>query len=47
MDEWTSIHTGLLWERMKLLSSHMAAERTPRRQEQEFKVALKRGILLV
>jgi hypothetical protein len=37
MDERTSVYIGSLWERMKLLGSHVAAERTNRTQEQEFR----------
>jgi hypothetical protein len=40
---WTSVPTGSPWDRMKPLESHTTTERTNRRQEQEFRMALKRG----
>jgi hypothetical protein len=42
MEERNSVSTGLLWGRMKLLGSHMTTVRTNRRQQQEFRMALKR-----
>jgi hypothetical protein len=43
MEECNSLSTGLLWERMKLLGSHMTTVRTNRRQEHEFRMALKKS----
>jgi hypothetical protein len=43
MEEWSSVPIGLLWDRMKLLGSHKTTEQTNRRQEQEFRMALKKG----
>jgi hypothetical protein len=43
MEEWTFVPIGSPWDRMKSLGSHMTTERTNRRQEQEFVMALRRG----
>jgi hypothetical protein len=43
MEEWTCFPTGWSWKRMKSLGSHTTTERTNRRQEQDFRMALKRG----
>jgi hypothetical protein len=43
MEEWTSVPFGSLWDRKKPLGSHTTTERTNRRQEQELRMALKRG----
>jgi hypothetical protein len=43
MEEWTSVPSGSPWDRKKPQSTHMTTERTNRRQEQEFRMALKRG----
>jgi hypothetical protein len=44
IEEGTSVPIGSLWDRMKHLGSHTTTER---RQEQEFRMALKRELLLV
>jgi hypothetical protein len=36
MEEWTSVPIGSPWDKMKQLGSHMTAEQTNRKQEQEF-----------
>jgi hypothetical protein len=46
MKEWTSVPIGSPWDRMKQLGSHTTTERTNRRQEQEFRAALKTGDFL-
>jgi hypothetical protein len=43
MEEWTAIPINLLWDRTKLLGSHMTTEWTNRRQEHEF-VGLWKGV---
>jgi D-alanyl-D-alanine dipeptidase len=43
MEEWTSVPIGSPWDRMKPLGSHTTSEQTNRRQEQEFKKAMKGG----
>jgi hypothetical protein len=47
MEEWASAPTDLPWNRMKPLGYHATTERTNRRQEQEFRMALNRVDLLV
>jgi hypothetical protein len=42
IEEWTSIPTDSPWGRMEPLGSHMTTEGTNRRQEQKFRMALKR-----
>jgi hypothetical protein len=42
-EERASVKIGPSWERMKWLDSQMTTERTNRRQEQEFRMALKGG----
>jgi hypothetical protein len=42
MDEWTSVPSGSPWDRMKPLGSHMTTEQTNRRQEQKFRMGMKR-----
>jgi hypothetical protein len=41
--EWISVSIGSPLDRMKLLGSHTTTERTSRKQEQEFRMAQKRG----
>jgi hypothetical protein len=43
MEKWTPVPIGSPWDRMKPLGSHMTAERTNRKQEQEFRMTLKRS----
>jgi hypothetical protein len=43
MEEWTSVPFGSPWNTTKLQGSHMTTEQTNRRQEQEFRLVLKRG----
>jgi hypothetical protein len=43
MEECTSVPIGCPWDTMKPLGSHMTIERTNRRQEQQFRMTLKRG----
>jgi hypothetical protein len=45
MEEWSSVLIGSLWDRMKSLGSHTTTEQTNRRQDQEFRMVLKRGSL--
>jgi hypothetical protein len=42
MEKWTSVPFGSPRNTMKLLGCHMTSERTNRRQEEEFRMALKR-----
>jgi hypothetical protein len=43
MEEWESVPVGSPWDGMKPLGSHKTTERTNRRPEQEFMMALKRS----
>jgi hypothetical protein len=43
MEKWASVPIYSPWDSMKSLGSHMTTERTNRREEQEFRMALKRG----
>lgn len=47
MEDWISVPNALPWNKMKPLGYHATTERTNRRQEQEFWMALKRAVLLV
>jgi hypothetical protein len=41
--KWSSVPIGSPWDRMKPLGPHTIIQRTEKRQEQEFRMAQKRG----